>query len=175
MSAGFFEQLIAQAGSHRKIGRGGFLFRQDDPVKSVFAVKHGLIELTRYPREGGSIFLQRAHGRSILAEASLYSEIYHCDAVATRPSEIFEMTRATFRDLLHRDRAFSDLWAAHLADEVRSVRSRSEILSRNTVSDRLDGWLAWRGALPDKGEWKNIAGQIGVSPEALYRELAKRR
>jgi len=28
---------------------------------------------------------------------------------------------------------------------------------------------------PAKGEWAVMAVQIGVSPEALYRELAKRR
>jgi hypothetical protein len=26
-----------------------------------------------------------------------------------------------------------------------------------------------------KGEWKLLANQIGVSPEALYREVGKRR
>jgi hypothetical protein len=29
--------------------------------------------------------------------------------------------------------------------------------------------------LPSKGEWKALAEDIGVSPEALYRELSKRR
>lgn len=29
--------------------------------------------------------------------------------------------------------------------------------------------------LPAKGEWKSVAQQIGVSPEALYREIARRR
>jgi hypothetical protein len=40
----------------------------------------------------------------------------------------------------------------------------------------LDGWLAWRENEPvSNGQWKNIAAQTGVSPEALDRELAKRR
>lgn len=28
---------------------------------------------------------------------------------------------------------------------------------------------------PPKGEWKQLAQQIGASPEALYREFARRR
>jgi hypothetical protein len=49
-------------------------------------------------------------------------------------------------------------------------------LSLKTVAERLEGWLIWRGGgLPPKGAWKDIAAEIGVSPEALYRELAKRR
>ncbi len=53
---------------------------------------------------------------------------------------------------------------------------RSEILSMRTVVKRLDAWLLSHGdRLPAKGEWKNLALQIGVSPEALYRELARRK
>jgi hypothetical protein len=48
-------------------------------------------------------------------------------------------------------------------------------MSLRTVSERFDFWLAWNeGCLPEKGLWKNIAEEIGVSPEALYRELAVR-
>ncbi|MCP4184697.1 MAG: hypothetical protein GY761_15500 [Hyphomicrobiales bacterium] len=44
------------------------------------------------------------------------------------------------------------------------------------VSERLDAWLDWySGELPHKGEWKEVAAEIGVSPEALYRELASRK
>ncbi len=44
------------------------------------------------------------------------------------------------------------------------------------VSERLDAWLDWRsGDFPARGEWKEIAAEIGVSPEALYRELATRK
>ena len=44
-----------------------------------------------------------------------------------------------------------------------------------TVSERLDFWLAWNeGAMPKRGLWKGVAEEIGVSPEALYWELAAR-
>jgi hypothetical protein len=44
------------------------------------------------------------------------------------------------------------------------------------VADRLDAWLAaGEGKLPAKGEGRGLAAEIGISPEALYRELARRR
>lgn len=50
------------------------------------------------------------------------------------------------------------------------------MLSLKTVAERLDAWTAAnQGAPPIKGEWKTVAVEMGVSPEALYRELAKRR
>ncbi len=176
MFEGFVEQLIAKADKRRKLGQGAYLFHQDDPVDSVFVVEQGLIELTRRQRDGASIVLQRATSQTVLAEASLYSETYHCDGVVALPSMVFELPRAAFLKHLRKDQAFSNLWAAHLAREVQSARYRSEILTRKTVAGRLDGWLAWgENKLPSKGQWKSIAEQIGVSPEALYRELAKRR
>ncbi len=49
-------------------------------------------------------------------------------------------------------------------------------MTMKNVAARLDAWTAWHGeATPSKGERKFVAHQIGVSPEALYRELAKRR
>lgn len=43
------------------------------------------------------------------------------------------------------------------------------------VCDRVDAWLALNGGvLPPKGQWKRLAAEIGVSVEALYRELAAR-
>ena len=86
------------------------------------------------------------------------------------------MDKAKIKHLFHRDEAFSELWAGYLAREVQAARHLTEILSQKTVAERLDGWLAWQGTAPAfDGKWKDVAVQIGVSPEALYRELAKRR
>ncbi len=176
MSEGFIERLIEMADGRRTLAQGTRLFHQDDRVRTVFVVEDGLVELTRHQRDGASIVLQRATRQTVLAEASVYSEIYHCDGVVARPSSVCHFAKAAFLERLRRDDAFANLWAAHLAREVQVARLRSEILSRNTVAERLDGWLAWQGnELPAKGQWKGIAVQIGVSPETLYRELAKRR
>lgn len=169
------DQIIHMSGIQRPLVKGSYLFHQGDPVKSLFVVGGGLVELTRCQIDGTSIVLQRAKSHTILSEASVYSEKYHCDAIVKLPSQIIEIPKMRFRERLHEDQEFSDLWTTHLAREMQSARYRSEILNRRTVAERLDGWLAWKGCdLPEKGQWKSIAEQIGVSPEALYREIAKR-
>jgi len=50
----------------------------------------------------------------------------------------------------------------------------SEIRALRTVSERLDAWLAGGRMLPPKGEWQDLAQILGVTREALYRELAQR-
>lgn len=152
------------------------MFCQEDPVESVFILEDGNIELTRHQRDGSLIVLHRATEQSILAEASVYSDIYHCDAISGSPSIVHEISKFVFLKKLRNDQKYSELWSTYLSREVQVARYRSEILSRKTVAERLDGWMAWnQNKLPSKGDWKNIAAQIGVSPEALYRELAKRR
>ena len=66
--------------------------------------------------------------------------------------------------------------AQYLALEVQSARARAEIVSLKAVTARLDAWLAINnGPLPSKGRWREVAREIGVTPEALYREIARRR
>jgi len=175
MSEIIVEQLVARALLRRRLEAGEFLFHQGDKVQSLFIVASGLVELMRHQPDGASIVLQRAGARTILAEASVYSHSYHCDAIAQSAAKVYELSRKSFLKHLNQDEYFAHQWAAHLAREVQSARYRSEILTLNTVAERLDGWLAWQNdVLPPKGERKSIATQIGVSPEALYRELAKR-
>lgn len=168
--------VAARAKRRRSLEKGAYLFHQGDAVKSVFVVISGGVELTRFQTGGVPLVLQRAGPDTFLAEASVYSPAYHCDALATEPSVVCEMKRAAFLAMLADTPGISEIWATHLAREVQSARYRSEILTRRSVAERLDGWLAWKGGnLPPKGRWRSVADQIGVSPEALYRELAKRR
>ena len=77
--------------------------------------------------------------------------------------------------MFENDPAFAAAWATHLADEVRTARLRAEILAFKTVADRLGAWIAAKGEFPPKGTWKTVAQEIGISPESLYREIARRR
>ena len=155
---------------------GQHLFHRGDPVTDLHVVLVGSIHLVRHLSDGSALILQRAGPGSILAEASLYSSRYHCDAVAFGAADTRVYAKASLKKLLLKSSEFSNVWASYLAQELQTSRLRSEILSLRTVSERLDAWITWNGgSFPEKGEWKLVANQIGISPEALYREIAKRR
>jgi CRP-like cAMP-binding protein len=70
---------------------------------------------------------------------------------------------------------FRQTWDAHLARELMKARQLTELLSRRTVRDRLDGWLQLHGnVLPEKETRTELADELSVSNEALYREIARR-
>ena len=176
MSTRLTKLLTKFRSTERAFDAGAFVFHQDDPVRKIFCVAIGSIHLVRHQIDGSSIVLQRAAPGAIVAEASVFAKRYHCDAVAQAPTRALAFDRKSLLQRLATDSTLAEAWAAHLAEEVQSVRARAEILSLKTVAARLDAWIvANRRGLPIKGEWKTVAEEIGVSPEALYREMAKRR
>ena len=175
MSVSLVDRLRELEGKRQTLRPGDYLFRLDEPVAALFLVEEGEIRLTRHQEEGGVVILQRAGAGDIPAEASFFSDRYHCDAIAGPASVVRRIPIARLRALFRSDPDFAELWGRRLANQIQDTRLRNEILSLRTVAARLDGWLAWHGELPPKGEWKWLAHQLGVSPEALYREIASRR
>ena len=168
--------ISAEAFRKRSLAQGDWLFHRGDPVHSVFLVAAGCIELVRHIADGKPAILQRAGSGAMLAEASVFSDHYHCDAITTQSSLVAELSRTDFLKLVASAPAFAAEWMEYLARQVQSARLRAEILTLKTVSQRLDAWLTFNDApLPRRGERASVAKQIGVSPEALYREIARRK
>jgi CRP-like cAMP-binding protein len=160
----------------RTVQAGEMIFERDDTVASVFLVQQGEVHLLRHQEDGNSFVLQRAAAGNILAEASITTQNYHCGAEAVEPSTLSVFSRRDVQTLIAQDPDAARAFVAHLAREVRTSRLRAEIISLRRVSDRLDAWLMWNDAgLPEKGRWHRVANEIGITPEALYRELARRR
>jgi CRP-like cAMP-binding protein len=96
--------------------------------------------------------------------------------MAAEESAVRAVPVAKARAALEADPTLAFALMRHLAGEVHRTRARAEILSLKSVALRIDGWMALNGGvLPPKGRWHQVASEIGVTPEALYRELARRR
>lgn len=176
MSLSMFERLGKFAQRGRSLEAGEALFRAGDPVRSLFLVSSGHVELVRMLPHGTPLILQRAGPGGIFAEASLFSDRYHCDAVARDGALLQVIPRRRLEAAFAEDGGLARAWAAYLARGVQEERARAEILALKTVRERLDAWSALHdGTLPAKGAWRQLALEIGVSPEALYREMAARR
>ncbi|NOX72498.1 MAG: Crp/Fnr family transcriptional regulator [Alphaproteobacteria bacterium] len=176
MSDVFFRLLHQINGTSRQLAQGALLFERGDKVKNLYALDQGEVRLLRRQPDGAEFILQRATSGAIIAEASLMSVTYHCAAVAITPVKLTSWSCKLIRAHLDESRELAQAYAAHLATEVRLARLRGEIASLRRIADRLDAWLVWHdGELPAKGQWRLVAQEINVTPEALYRELAKRR
>ncbi len=161
----------------RTLDAGETLFRRGDQVEWAFLVTDGRLFLQRALQDGGLLTLHTANTGDLVAEASLFADRYHCDAVTDIATTVSMIPKAKL--IAHLENvASSDRLSIkafeRTAREVQSLRTRIEIMRRRKVADRLDAYLELFGH-PKEGEWVRVADWIGVSPPALYRELAKRR
>lgn len=158
-----------------EIHPGQALFLTGDPVASVHLVLSGQVALLRRTEQGATLRLQVADPGEVLAEASVWSARYHCDAEATGLTTLAAVPVARFRQRLAEDAALAEAWARHLARAVQAARFRAGLLALRGVSDRLDAWLAEGHDLPPPGRMQNLSADLGITREALYRELSRRR
>ena len=168
------EQLFA-GGLTRRLEPAQPLFHVADVVAFMYFVLQGQITLSRQTENGATVILQQAQSGQVLAEASAFSSTYHCNAQATRATHVRAVPVNLFHNRLKQDANLSQVWASYLASQVQSARMLAEIRTLRKVGDRLDAWLEQGRTMPPKGKWQELASQLGVTREALYRELAGRR
>ena len=136
------EALKRLAPAERRYAAGEHLFHQGDRVAVLHLLVEGRVQLVRHQAGGSALVLQRAGPGAIVAEASMVSDRYHCDAVATAPIRSLVVRKASIRARIASDPDFARAFVARLAREVQASRSRAEILSLRTVAARLDAWIA---------------------------------
>lgn len=155
--------------------KGMRLFPQGKKPEHMFYVTSGEVVLQRIGMQGEVVVLQRAR-QSFVAEASVQSQSYHCDAVVSVAAELVAMPVELVRQALMFDQDFAMRWMAMLNRELKRLRAQCARLSLKGVKERLlhliesEGHL---GRLPLGAGLKSIALELGVSHEALYRTVAE--
>ena len=150
------------------------LFKTGRHPAWMFFVLSGEVTLERLSQHGGPVVLQRTrHG--FVSEASLQSPKYHCDAVVVAEAEIIQIPIQTLADALSMDPDFAGRWINMLNQEVKRLRLQCERLSMKSVKDKVLHLINTEG---QNGKYqvntglKSLAGELGITHEALYRTLA---
>jgi len=162
--------------SRRALAAGECLFRQGDRCFGIFLVGRGRVRLQRITPEGSVVSIHLARSGEMFAEASLFSERYHCDAVAEVAGEIWCYPKDALAARLRSEP--EALWAftRDLARHVQTVRLRYEIKHVRSASERVLQFLrlqcAADGVFNLTGALKDVAAEVGLTHEAFYRALA---
>ncbi len=154
--------------------RGERLFAQGQVPVRMYYVARGEVVLQRLGIQGENLVLQRVR-QGFVAEASLESPRYHCDALVTAAGELVALPLGKVRQALAADAAFATRWIGMLNQELKRLRAQCERLSLVGVQARVLHLIETQGeggCLPLRASLKSIAAEIGVSHEALYRTLA---
>src|SRR5712691_5007404 len=162
---------------HRDLAAGATLFRQGDPAVAVYVIERGRIALIRHTSEGRRVTLFTAGLGESFAEAALFSEVYHCDAMAEVPSRVTVVPKAELHALLKLRGQAATRLMARLAHQVQALRTRLELRSIRSARERV--WQALILAAGSGGRTvklesplKTMASEIGLTHEAFYRAIA---
>lgn len=163
--------------TRRTLAPGQALFRAGDPADAIFHVATGCLRMVRHAANGTVVTLHVAEAGSLFAEAALFSETYHCDALAEQASEVRVYPK---RAILMHIKAHPDLnlaFSAYLARQLQRLRGRLELVRLKTARERVLAFLAQAGSAEGPVTLDRpltmVAAEIGLTHEALYRTLAR--
>jgi CRP-like cAMP-binding protein len=160
----------------RALNTGEHLFRQGDKAAAIYWVEAGRLELVRHTVDDHPVTLHTAKAGELFAEAALYSEVYHCDAIARTASRVRVLAKRTLRAALREDPGLAERTMAVLAREIQRLRSRLELRNIRSARLRLMHHLALAAEPGTRmvrldGTLKDLAAELGLTHEVLYRTL----
>jgi len=171
--------ILRQAGlepARLNLASGDRLFWTGDPVARMHFVRKGLLTMVRMLETGQEVVVQRAGPGELFAEASLFAEHYHCDALCETDAvcDVYEK-QAILAALALPDVAMALLKV--YSRSIRDLRSQIELRNIKRADDRV---LAYLSLLPaDRDGWRetglawtDIGRTLGLTHEAIYRALA---
>jgi hypothetical protein len=163
-----------EAGSTvRVLAPGDLLFRQGDPAAAIYKVESGRIRLIRPTVDDHLVILHTARRGELFAEASVFADAYHCDAIAAKQSRVRVYPKEIVMEALRTDAALAEALMARLARQLQECGhgwNCAASAPREIAGCCTCGFVLRSIAI--EGQLQDIAAEIGMTREALYRALA---
>ena len=171
-------ESVLDAGVNRSLKAGEFLFRLDTRTLGLYVVREGSIKLVRLDASGRETILYVASAGDIVAEASLFSPTYHCDAVATTNAVVRLYAKGPLLSAFEQDAKAARAFMAMLARQIMGLRTCLEQRNIHAARDRVRHYLALNVGADGQsvalaGTLKDLASELGLAHEALYRKLSE--
>ena len=169
---------VRAAGVDRTLKAGEYLFRQGGRTVGMYEILEGKVRLARLDRSGREAVLHSAFAGETIAEASLFSPTYHCDAIATTHAVVRLYPKAVILNGFKRNPKIAEAFMAMLARQIMDLRTSLERSKIHSAPERIRHYFALNLG-PDgrsvllHGTLKDLAADIGLTHEAPYRTLAK--
>jgi CRP-like cAMP-binding protein len=170
--------LDLQTLERRSLARNEVLFKQGDKVKAIYFIEAGRLRLERRTFDGRLLILGTTPANQFFVEAALFSEIYHCDAVASEPSRVCVYPKTAMLKALNTDPTSAVEFLKLVSRQIIDLRQQLELMKVRSAAERLLLYLDFNAG-PDgrtvrlPGALQDIASELGLTREALYRTLAK--
>lgn len=176
--SGWLAAEIRSTGIERELKREEALFRSGQRTVGLYEILRGKVRLSRVDRSGREAILHNATAGDTFAEASLFSGIYHCDAIATTAARVRLYPKAAVLNELRRSPDVARAFMAGLARQVMGLRTQLERRNIRSARERVRHFLVLNVGADGRtvevpGRLKELAAGLGLTHEALYRTLGR--
>jgi len=176
----FFDRLegACPLGATRSIALapGQSLFRQGDEPPGLPFLTDGRIDLVRHTETGRSVRIHVARAGETFAEASIFADHCHCDAIAAEPSQVRLLPKRFVLAAFETRPNLGQVFSLHIAHSLMTARRLLELRAITPLTERalarLSDLADATGALPRETSLISIAADLDVTPPALYRAIA---
>ena len=161
----------------RMLEAGEALFRQGTRATAIFEVEQGRLKMIRHV-DNRPVVVHTARSGELFAEAALFAPIYLCDAVAAVACRIRVYPKREVLAAFRGDPALAERFMSVLSHQIHGLRAQLEERNIRSARKRLLHRLAL-AAGPDgrtmhlEGTLMDLASEIGLTHEVLYRTLAE--
>jgi CRP-like cAMP-binding protein len=161
----------------RVLAPGQALFRLGDPTMEIYEIVKGQVQMVRVDASGREIILYVAAAGELFAEAALFSPTYHCDALSRTGATVRLYPKARVLAEFRQNSQAAEAFMSILAHEIMHLRTRLEQRNIRSAGDRVRHFLALNAGADGRtvalrGTLKDLAAELGLTHEALYRALA---
>src|SRR6266852_1344157 len=168
---------VRAAGVERVLTAGEALFRMGNQTRGIYEVLRGQVQMVRVDLSGRQVVLYAAAAGEIFAEAALFSPVYHCDAVTTTGATVRLYPKEKVLAEFRKNPQAAEAFMAILARQIMSLRTRIERRNIRSARERVRHFLALNTGADGRtvllrGTLKDLAAELGLTHEALYRALA---
>ena len=159
---------VEKLGRERSLARGEVLFRKEDSAVGIYEIKQGQMRLSRLDQAGREVVLHVAGPGDLVAEASLFSKVYNCDAVAVTDARARFYPRKALLAEFRRNPGAAEAFAARLAHEPTSIRTCLDLRNIRSAGEREQNCLALNTGADGRtitlqGTVKEFAAELGLT------------
>ncbi len=163
---------VRAVGKERALKPGQPLFRTGQRPVGLYEIISGKVRLVRVDRTGRETVLYSANAGDTIAEASLFSKSYHCDAIATTPARVRLYPKEAIFAEFKRNPEAARAFMARLANQLMEARTRLERRNINSARERVRHYLALNVGADGRtvkvpGTLKELAADLGLTHEAM--------
>ena len=170
---------LQQAISMRELKPGQRLFRQGDAATALFILEAGRLRLVRSTIDSKVIPLQFVHPGQLVGDAALFAGMYAQTAIAEIASRVIVYPTQELTTALREHPDLTGDIIAKLLQKISLLEVNLELKGIRSAPQRVLRYLQYL-AVPGQANiihldrpWKEIADELGFTPDTLSRTLAK--